>query len=99
MPKRSVDWNETLSEKLRDLKFAKQFLLSLVDEGDSLQEALGRTVRGYGVKEFSKLVNLDEPAIQRAIDPSHNPTKTTLEKLLNPFSLVLGVKEIEDGAA
>ena len=99
MPKRSVNWNETLAEKLKDMEFSRHFLLSLIEEGVSLQEALGKTIRGYGVKEFSTLVNLEPSAIQRAIDSMHNPTKDTLEKILSPFGLELGVREPKDDGA
>ena len=99
MPKRSVDWNETLAEKLNDLDFARDFLSDLIDEGDSLQEALGKTIRGYGVKEFCCLVDLTPATVQRAINLEYNPTKETLEKMLKPFGLTLGIKDIEDGAA
>lgn len=92
MPKRSRDWNETLSAELRDLDFARIFFMELLDEGDDLQTALARLIRLYGVKEYSELVGMDSAAIQRAIDPGHNPTKQTLEKLLEPMSLELGVK-------
>ena len=57
MPKRSVDWNETLAEKLSDLDFARDFLSDLIDEGDSLQEALGKTIRVVTVlKSFVPLL-------------------------------------------
>jgi DNA-binding phage protein len=92
MPTRSLDWNEDMAQDLRDPNFAQAFLLALLEEGDELQVALGRFIRLYGVKEYSKLVEMDEPAVQRAINPEHNPTKSTLEKLLAPLNLSLGVK-------
>ena len=99
MPKRSVNWNETLAEKLNDLDFARDFLLDLMEEGVPLQEALGETIRGHGVKEFCNLVNLEPSSVQRAIKLNNNPTKETLEKLLQPFGLTLGAKEIKSKAA
>lgn len=92
MPTRSRDWSEEVAQDLKDPEFAKTFILELLDEGDDLQTALGRLIRLYGVKEYAKLVEMDEPAIQRAINPEHNPTKQTLEKLLAPLKLELGVK-------
>ncbi len=92
MPTRSRDWNEEVSQDLKDTAFAQVFLLELLEAGDDLQTALGRLIRLYGVKEYAKLADLDEPAIQRAINPDHNPTKQTLEKLLAPLKLSLGVK-------
>lgn len=92
MPTRSRDWNETMSKKLHNHHYAHKFILALIDEGDDLQTALGRTIRLYGVKEFAAFLKMDEPAIQRAINPEHNPTKQTLEKLLEPFGLRLSAK-------
>lgn len=92
MPTRSRDWSESVSKELKDLEYARTFLSELLDEGDDLQTALGRLIRLYGVKEYAHLVKMDSPAVQRAIDPDHNPTKQTLEKLLAPMKLELGVK-------
>jgi DNA-binding phage protein len=95
MPTRSRDWSEHVSKELKDLEYARGFLSELLDEGDDLQTALGRLIRLYGVKEYSRLVKMDAPAVQRAIDRKHNPTKETLEKLLAPLKLELGVKPID----
>lgn len=92
MPTRSREWSEEVSKELRDLGYAREFLMELLSEGDDLQTALGRLIRLYGVKEFAGLAKMEESAVQRAINPSHNPTKGTLEKLLAPLKLSLGVK-------
>lgn len=92
MPTRSSSWNEKMAKNLKDVVYAKNFLLGLLDEGDDLQTALGRLIRLYGVKEYAAIVKMDQPAVQRAINPEHNPTKETLEKLLAPLKLSLGAK-------
>lgn len=92
MPTRTSDWSETVATDLRDIGYAQSFLLELLEAGDDLQTALGRLIRLYGVKEFAVLAKMEESAIQRAINPTHNPTKGTLEKLLAPLKLSLGVK-------
>lgn len=92
MPTRSSDWSEDISRELRDVQYAQVFLLELLDEGDDLQTALGRLIRLYGVKEYANLVKMEDSAVQRAINPNHNPTKSTLEKLLFPLKLSLGVR-------
>lgn len=92
MPTRNSDWSESVAKDLRDVSYAQSFLLELLEEGDDLQTALGRLIRLYGVKEYARRAKMDEPAIQRAINPKHNPTKQTLEKLLVPLKLGLGVK-------
>lgn len=92
MPTRSSEWSEVLAHDLKDMVYAQVFLLALLEEGDDLQTALGRMIRLYGVKEYAQLAKMEESAIQRAINPSHNPTKGTLEKILAPLKLSLGVK-------
>jgi len=92
MPTRSSDWSEGVSQELKDMDYAQSFLLALLEEGDDLQTALGRLIRLYGVKEYAQQAKMEESAIQRAINPNHNPTKGTLEKILAPLKLSLGVK-------
>jgi DNA-binding phage protein len=92
MPTRSSNWSERVSQELKDTGYAQIFLLALLEDGDQLQEALGRLIRLYGVKEYAQLAKMEESAIQRAINLAHNPTKDTLEKLLAPLKLSLGVK-------
>jgi DNA-binding phage protein len=98
MAKRSKNWDESLSKRLRDKEFAKNFLLALMeDEGLTLKEALRETIQCYGVSEFSELCGVAQPNITRVLDERSNPTLTTIEKLLEPFSLSVGAKD--SGAA
>ena len=76
-----------------------EFILSAVEEGMSLQQVLGKVIRCYGIKEFSKKVRIPSSNISRAINPKHNPTQKTLNKLLKPFGLKLTVAPIEEEAA
>jgi len=95
MAKRSKDWNEGLAEDLRDTEFAREFLLAAMDEGVSVQAALGKVIRAMGVKEFAERVGIASPNVLRAIDPSHNPTQATLNRLLEPFELKLSLVPID----
>lgn len=95
MAKRSVDWNEGLAKDLQDLNFAREFLLASLEEGISVQVALGKVIRAMGVKEFSKRTKIASPNILRAINSKHNPTQETLNRLLKPFGLMLTVAPIE----
>ncbi len=99
MARRSKDWNETLAEDLKDRKFAREFLLASLEEGIPIQVALGKVIRAMGVKEFSKLVKIASPNVLRGINPRHNPTQETLNKLLRPFDLMLTVAPIKKRAA
>jgi DNA-binding phage protein len=91
MARRGADWNEGLAQDLRDKEFAHEFIQGSLEEGLSLQEALAKVVRAYGVKEFSKKAKLPSSNVLRAISPGHNPTSQTLNALLKPFNLCLSV--------
>jgi DNA-binding phage protein len=87
--RRSRDWNEALAEDLRDKTFAREFLLAAIDEGVSIRVALGKVIRAMGVKEFAATVDMAPQNVLRAINPRHNPTQETLNRLLRPFRLRL----------
>jgi len=95
MARRSKDWNEGLAEDLRNTDFARGFLLAAVDEGVPLQQALDKVIRAMGVKEFSAKVRMKSPNVLRAINPRHNPTQSTLTRLLRPFRLRLSLAPID----
>jgi DNA-binding phage protein len=89
--RRSEDWNVGLAKDLRDATFAREFLLASIDEGVDLQLALGKVIRAMGVKEFAAKVRMASPNVLRAINPRHNPTQDTLNRLLKPFRLRLSL--------
>lgn len=95
MARRCKDWNRGLAEDLRDPDFAREFLLAAIDEGVSVQRALRKVVRAMGVTEFAAKVSMAGPNVLRAIDPRHNPTQDTLNRLLRPFRLRLSLAPLE----
>ena len=95
MARRSEDWNVGLAQDLRDPEFAQEFLLGAVEEGIPVQVALGKVIRATGVKEFAAKVRMASPNLLRAIDPRHNPTQETLNRLLRPLKLRLTLARIE----
>jgi DNA-binding phage protein len=95
MARRSRDWNKGLAQDLRNREFAREFLLAAIEEGISLQHALGKVVRAMGVKEFAARVRMESPNLLRAISPRHNPTQATTNRLLKPFGLRLSLAPIE----
>lgn len=96
MARRSRDWNRGLAEDLRDPRFAREFLLAAIDDGLSVQRALGKVVRAMWVKEFSGKVRMAGPNVLRAIDARHNPTQETLNRMLRPFRLRLSLAPIDN---
>jgi DNA-binding phage protein len=96
MARRRRDWNEGLAQDLRDQEFAREFLLAAMDEGVPIQMALGKAIRAMGVKEFAAKVQIAGPNVLRAINPRHNPTQDTMNRLLKPFRLKLSLARIEE---
>jgi DNA-binding phage protein len=92
--RRSKDWNVGLAQDLRDPEFAREFLLAAIEEGVSIQIALGKVIRAIGIKEFSARIKIASPNLVRAINPRHNPTQETLNRLLKPFRLKLSLTPI-----
>ncbi len=99
MARRSKDWNEGLARDLKNVEFARQFLIATLEEGTSIQVALGKIVRAYGIKEFAKKTKMAGPNLIRAINPKHNPTQETLNRLLKPFGLMIAVAPIPEKLA
>ncbi|MBN1567067.1 MAG: hypothetical protein JXA73_04425 [Acidobacteria bacterium] len=95
MARRTKDWNEGLAKDLKNSQFAREFLLAAIDEGISLQLALGKVIRAIGVKEFAAKIGMESPNLLRAINPRHNPTQATINRLLNPFGLKLSLAPID----
>jgi DNA-binding phage protein len=95
MARRSEDWNDSLADDLLDPELARQFLTAAVEEGVPLKTALAKVIRAIGVKEFAKSIGMPSPNVLRAIHPKHNPTQETLERLLKPFGLRIGLAHIE----
>ena len=91
MARRSRDWNLGLAQDLGDKAFAREFLLAAADEDIPLQVALGKVIRAIGVKEFAASIEMASPNLLRALNPRHNPTQETLNRLLKPFGLRLGL--------
>ena len=95
MARRSSDWNIGLAEDLRNQEFAREFLLAAIDEGVPLQVALAKVVRAMGVKEFAAKVHMASPNLLRTLNPRHNPTQSTLNRLLKPFRIKLSLALID----
>ena len=95
MKKLSEDWNIELSKKLKNKRFAREFLLASMDEGIPIQEVLKKIVNAYGLSEFAQMVDMAPPNVLRAVNLKHNPTRITLDALIKPFGLMLGLQLIK----
>lgn len=98
MPKRYADWDDTLAAQLREVDFAKEFILASAEEGLSLDDILNKVVRAYGVKEFAETVGMADSNLLRALGPNGNPTQKTLNQILKPFGLQLTIGPLTEVA-
>lgn len=95
MVRRSVGYEVGLAEHLQDPERARGFLIAAMEEeGLPLQYVLGMAIRAIGVKEFAARAGMAAPNVLRAINQRHNPTQETLDRLLKPFGLRLGLAPI-----
>lgn len=79
MARRSVDWNDSLAQDLKNAEFAREFLLASIEDDISIQVALAKVIRAYGVKEFSKKVGIPSSNILRAINPKSKSSQDQLD--------------------
>ncbi|MFZ9596594.1 MAG: DNA-binding protein [Bdellovibrionia bacterium] len=93
MPKRSKNWDEVLQKELRKPKFAREYIEASLAEGLAIQSVLAQVIRSQGVVEYAAMVGIAAPNLQRILRFKANPTLDTLQKLLAPLRLKLGVME------
>ena len=94
MVRRALDWNARLAKSLKNRSFARKFIIAAVEESLPVHVALGRAIRSFGVKEFAAEAGMPASNILRAVRHSSNPTLQTVNRLLAPFGLSLGIKEL-----
>lgn len=95
MAQRTQDWNKGLVHDFKDSTFVKEFINAALDEGVPIQDVLRKLVDVVGLKETSKKTKMPSPNILRALNPKHNPTLDTLNRILRPFGLKLSVTVIQ----
>lgn len=94
MARRTRDWNKGLATDFKDSTFVREFINAALDEGVPIQDVLRKLVDVVGLKETSKKTKMPSPNILRALNPKHNPTLDTLNRILWPFGLKLSVTMI-----
>ncbi len=93
MSKRSKNWDEILQKELRKPKFAADYIETSLAEGLSIQSVLAQVICAQGVMEYAEKVGIAPSNLQRILRSKANPTLDTLQKLLAPLGLKLGVME------
>jgi len=86
---RTKSYDQELSEKLSDPKFAQAFLMGLMEgeDGLTIEDALRHAIKRMGVKEFSQSVGVPHSNIQEFLKKKRRPKPETLDLYLKPFRL------------
>jgi predicted RNA-binding protein with PIN domain len=89
--KRSDSYDERLSQKLKNLEFAQEYLLSLVesdeDEQISVEDALRIGISKMGTTDFAKLVGENKANVDKFLKGNRVLKEETLNRYLRPFGL------------
>ncbi|PIR21677.1 MAG: hypothetical protein COV44_11930 [Deltaproteobacteria bacterium CG11_big_fil_rev_8_21_14_0_20_45_16] len=86
---RTESYNEEISKKLKNPKYAQTFLETLMEgpEGLSPEDALRHTIEIMGVKEFAKLAKVSSPRVVEFTKGKRHLKPDTLDIFLKPFKL------------
>ena len=87
---RSDSYDKKLSQKLRDLEFAQEYILSLVenkDESMSVESALHFVIQRMGTTDFANLVGEDKGNVDKFLKGKRVLKEDTLNCYLEPFGL------------
>ena len=87
--RRASSYNEHLSQRLHNPRYAQRFLLSIPEgpEALGLEEALRHTFEVMGIKECSALTGVPAPHLVDFIKGKRHLKPETLDTLLKPFGL------------
>jgi len=96
MPKRTRDYEESLTEALKDPREAAAYLNACLDEKDEDAEemflmALRDVAKAYGVGELAENAKLGRESLYKALSKTGNPKLSTLVSLLDTMGLKLSV--------
>ena len=86
---RNKSYNQELSKKLKNPRFAQGFILTLMEgeEGLNVEDALRHTIERIGIKEFSELADIPGPNITEFVKGKRKLKPETLDSYLSPFHL------------
>lgn len=87
---RSNSYDEKISKKMKNPKFAQEYLLSLVSDEDEpmeIEDALRFAINRIGVTEFANLIGESKSNVGNFLNGKRVLKEETLNKYLAPFSL------------
>src|SRR3989338_6846004 len=96
MPKRTKDYEEDLYKRLKDAKYAAEYLNAVMeDDDDDLEErfliALRDVAKAHGISNLSEKTDLWRKSLYKVLSPEGNPRLYTLIALLNAMGLMMRI--------
>ena len=101
MARRYKDWEEGLSEDLRQsIDNRREFFLGLLEEGYSWREAINKIVKVIGVNEYTELIgNMKASNLLNQLKAESNITIRTLDRITKPLGIELTFKDNQEHAS
>lgn len=98
---RSNSFNERFSKDIRNPRYARIFILQLLNDKDDpllLEEVLKLIVSKMGTTDFAEFVGERVQNIDKFLKGERFPKRETLNKFLRPFGLetVLTVRDLDE---
>jgi DNA-binding phage protein len=90
---RTNSYDEMISEKMKNKRFAQGYLLTLMEgeDGLSVEESLKETIRSMGITEFSAVAKVPRPNVQEFLKGKRKLKNETLNIYLKPFGLKIKI--------
>lgn len=97
MPKRTRDYETDLIERLKDSKYAVEYLnASLEDSDEGAEErfliALRQVAKAHGMTAVAEKSGMARQAMYRALSENGNPELSSLKALLDAMGLKLSIE-------
>src|SRR3989338_6576074 len=97
MPKRTKDYEEDLYKRLKDAKYAAEYLNAVMeDEDDDLKErfliALRDVAKAHGISHLSQKTDLWRKSLYKILSSKGNPRLYTLIALFNAMGLMMRIE-------
>lgn len=90
--RRNKEWREELSEKLISSKdFRREYFLALLDEGYSWRQALSKTIKAIGIKEYADLSGFQTTNLISQMSEEKDIRLSTLERMALPIGVSLSL--------
>lgn len=99
MTKRTKNYNEHLAQKMENIEFAQNYLMSLIkDHGEKPENALKETISKMGITEFCDRANMLKQHVSAFINGKRTFSVDKIDECLRAFDLKI-ILQVEKAAS